>query len=36
VLLVPLAQGRWILRAEEQSSNSSNMLHTVFWLACNQ
>ena len=32
VLLVPLTQGRRVLRAKKQSSNSSNMLHTVFWL----
>src|SRR2546423_13229235 len=29
MLLIPLAQGCRIVRAEEQASNSNNMLHTV-------
>src|SRR6266511_5308292 len=32
MLLIPLAQSRGIVRAEEQASNSGNMLHTVLWL----
>ena len=35
MLHVPLAQGRGILRAEEQPSNAGNMFHTVFWLIRN-
>ena len=30
LLLIPLAQDRWILGAEEQATNSSHMLHIVF------
>src|SRR5258705_12898661 len=36
MLQIPLAQGRRILRAEKQASNSGNMLHTVIWLTCKQ